>query len=124
MREVEQKERDRLIKLRDDLSDKYEAEGADVWVPIYVETVSKLLDDIVREAYTYRALYGNPKQGPDPTRMALQGYRRRIAVHHELIDLHKQGPGEEAYWHAYRQGDLVLLGRRSVLLRRSFSYLF
>ncbi|KAF7790583.1 hypothetical protein EIP86_001539 [Pleurotus ostreatoroseus] len=111
MREVEDRERDRLFQIRDDIKAKH-GKNPEVWIPIFAGTVRLIIDDILREAHTYRQTFEHPEEGPDATPMVLKGYRRRIAIHHEMIDLLEQGPGEEAFWAAFSKCEMVMQGQR------------
>ncbi|KAF7798548.1 hypothetical protein EIP86_009770 [Pleurotus ostreatoroseus] len=111
MREVEDRERDRLFKIRDDIKAEH-GEKPEVWIPIFAGTVRLMIDDILREAITYRQTFEHSEEGPDSTPMVLRGYRRRIAIHHEMVDLLEQGPGDEAFWAAFSKCEMVMLGRR------------
>ncbi|KAF7797135.1 hypothetical protein EIP86_008327 [Pleurotus ostreatoroseus] len=112
LRQKEDKERDKLLDLMSYLKEKHG--NPDVWCPIFVGMLRARLDELVFECYMYRNVFENPAEGPDSTPLALDGFRRRIAMLHEVIDLYEQGPGDGAYWHAWLQGDLVLRGRRRV----------
>ena len=90
-------------RVEQQLNNEYAHEDPDYWTALYITRIRENLDVEVEEARLYL------QSTPYPLTHTVHGYRRRISIYHEHIQLHAQGP--RAVLQACTDLAMVSLGR-------------
>lgn len=90
-------------RVQTQIVDEYAEYGDDHRTALYVERIQENLSVELEEARLYLS------STTSPSASVVHGYRRRIALYHEHVDLHSQGL--RAFQHARFDRALVAMGR-------------